>query len=337
MLNQEAATNDRAVSRVVVSYCPVCGECKRRKWLDAFDFELYTCTGCGHHYASSRFVGHRLSHGYYQEPDADLIARSIAAKRQRFEEYRRAFPSIFLTSGSVLDVGCNAGELLALFQERGWSVAGVEQSPGPAAFARRRLNAPVWSGPIEDYAPDGIPFDLVTMIHVLEHLVDPRSVLRRLATLAEALLIEVPNVDDPLLSIFGGFYRPLCPGDHISFFTHASLSRLLEGAGWHVSAILTPLHARDLVYGSILSALDLVRTLCGRRLPGAGGVDSQLRYRGRLRRPLKELMDCIVESIDPAVVSAQRLLAANRGTVLIVYATRCAPQIVEAHDIQSVR
>jgi SAM-dependent methyltransferase len=199
----------------------------------------------------------------------------------------------------------------------------VEVSPGPAEYARRSLGAPVFNGTLRAYRAPAERFDLVTMIHVLEHLRDPVGELEHVRSLlapSGSLLVEVPNAEDALLSLFGGFYRPLCPGDHVSFFDKPSLERVLRCAGFEPRTLFSPTHARDIIYGSLMSSLDYLRTRGGRRMSGSGGVETQVRYRGRLRRPLKKALDLVVEAVDPAVVSLGARFGVARGAVWIAHA-----------------
>lgn len=304
--------------------------------MNSLGFDLVRCGACGHRYAAEIFSEADLAGDYYDEPDADIAARSLAAKRERLGEYEEMIAGLFSRPGRVLDVGCNAGELLGLFKEIGWTVAGAEASPGPAAFARARLNAPVWEGDAETSIPEDERFDLITMTHVLEHMPRPGALLDRLRRALRpggALLIEVPNADDALIRLWRGYYRPLCPGDHVSFFDERSLSRLLDEHGFAVRATCSPTHARDVVYGSALSAADFLRVNVKKRGEARGsseagrgqGVMEQTRYRGRLRAPIRAVVDRFVAAIDPLVVTAARARGPrNEGPVLIVVATPLA-------------
>jgi SAM-dependent methyltransferase len=318
--------------KLQINTCPVCGSEARSPWLDALGFELVRCLGCGHRYSTEVLSEADLAGTYYAEPDADIAARSLAAKRARFREYEAMIARSRSVPGRVLDVGCNAGELLDLFRDAGWSVAGVEASPGPAAYARQKLGAPIWQGSAEDVIPEGETFDLITMTHVLEHVKRPGALLDRLRRALRpggAILIEVPNADDALLDLFGGYYRPLCPGDHVSFFDEPSLRRLLGERGFSVASMASPAHARDLVYSSALSAVDFTRDLvkrAARPRPRAthseiGGVMAQTRYRGRFRAPLRRALDRLVEGVDPILFPLTRAaLGSTRGPVLIALA-----------------
>ena len=291
-----------------IERCPVCSSEGRSDWLNAAGFRLVQCASCKHKYSTEVLSSECLSQTYYAESVENLEARIHSEKRARFSEYLEMLSKLGCRGGRVLDVGCNAGELLELFAQSGWQVAGVEISAGPAAFARSRLKTNIWQGAVEEVLPDTERFDLVTLTHVLEHLLNPISVLQRLRhALADGvLLLEVPNAHDRLLKAWGGAYRPLCPGDHVSFFSESSLTALLDAVGFDVIEMRSPTHARDLVYPSLLSVADVLRRSA---TPGATarraehGVLSAARYRGRLRAPLRRAVDLLCEKVDPLVVS----------------------------------
>lgn len=325
--------------RIALRSCPLCDETAAVPWLTAHGFSLVRCAACGHRYATERLPPDELAGGYYGEAAADLRARVSSEKAARLDEYdallRRVDPESsdpepggLVARGPdgavrrVLDVGCNTGELLALLKARGFAVAGVEVSAGAAEVAEQRLGVPI--APSLDALPEEPRFDLITLTHVLEHVAAPRELLgslRRRLRPGGRLLVEVPCADDPLLGLFGGAYRPLCPGDHVSFFDAAGLRRLLLAAGYTVRGLCAPTHARDLVYPALLSSLDAMRAM-RRQSDGPRGVGAQLRYRGRLRRPLRRLLDGACALLDPLVLRlTARRSAALRGTVLIAVAS----------------
>ena len=289
-------------------------------------FELCQCVSCGHRYATETFNSSTLAEDYYEEPESALDRRSTTAKSERYaNEYAKLLSKHFGRRGRVLDIGCNSGELLALFKQDGWDIEGIEMSAAPAQYAKSKLNCPIWVGSVEQVLPTLERFDLVTMTHVLEHIANPTGLLLRLRDILAptgALLLEVPNADDWLLPIWGGCYRPLCPGDHVSFFDRNSLALTLERSGFAVLEIATPMHAHDILYGGILSTMDALRALRSGKSQGRGpqGVLSQVRYRGRWRKPLRTLLDFAVHGVDPLAVSVASRIAPNRGTALVVLA-----------------
>lgn len=307
-------------------------------WLRAAGFELVRCLACWHRYSTELLPPEALAGDYYGEAAADLRARVTTEKRARFAEYEELVQGRLTAAparAAALDVGCNAGELLEILKERGFRPFGIEVSEKAAAVARERLGHDAVIVDALEQLPSDQRFELITLTHVLEHFARPHTLLAALADRLQPegrLLIEVPCADDPLLALFGGAYRPLCPGDHASFFDAESLRRLLAESGLWVLRMAAPAHARDVLYPALLSTLDWAREQLrsGARAggPGAaepGGVAAKLRYRGRLRRPLRRVLDGACELLDPLVRAAtQKRSAALRGPVLIAVCARAS-------------
>jgi SAM-dependent methyltransferase len=149
--------------------------------------------------------------------------------------------------GSLLDVGCGGGVFIHTFLKRvtGWTAAGVEPTPAFAELAGRRLRLPVIAAGYRSglFAPRR--FDLITVNHVLEHVVDPIGFLADLRNdLAESGLVylEVPDVED---------FGHLDPAhdrfqmQHLWIFSEPSLSNVCERAGFAVSTLEHQLTVRD--------------------------------------------------------------------------------------------
>lgn len=135
-------------------------------------------------------------------------------------------------TGRMLDVGCGNGATIRAFGQvaPGWTKAGTEFDGKYRAEVESIPNTePLHVGPVE--AVPGT-FDVITMIHVLEHIVDPVDVLATLrGKLAPGglLLIEVPH-------------HPANPfelliADHRSHFTADSVVRALMAAGYEIVAV----------------------------------------------------------------------------------------------------
>ncbi len=140
--------------------------------------------------------------------------------------------------GRVLDVGCGRGLLLRAFRDRGWDVLGTEMSETSAAYPRDTLKLPVRVGDLAGMNfPDGL-FDAVVMWHVLEHVTDPRAIVREVSRVLRPggiFLVGVPN--------FGSFEARMCDDKwfhldvprHLIQFTPDALRGALEEAGFTIS------------------------------------------------------------------------------------------------------
>jgi len=143
----------------------------------------------------------------------------------------------------VLDVGCGAGANAAWYRRHGArEIVGIEIDPTSAARSAAVFDR-VICDPVETavHKLEG-SFDLIVCADVLEHLVDPWSVVRELGHFANAdtsLAISMPNIQflPALLRIaFGrGFTYEECgifDSTHLRFFTRRDAALMLRRGGW---------------------------------------------------------------------------------------------------------
>jgi SAM-dependent methyltransferase len=134
--------------------------------------------------------------------------------------------------GRMLDVGCGNGATIRAFGRVApdWTKAGTEFDAKYRAEVESIPNTePLHVGPVETVPGS---FDGITMVHVLEHIVDPIEMLKTLrGKLAPGglLLIEVPH-------------HPANPfelliADHRTHFTAGSLTRVLAAAGFETVSV----------------------------------------------------------------------------------------------------
>lgn len=150
----------------------------------------------------------------------------------------------------ALDIGCGAGNTLALLKRHGlvrWTM-GMELHQGAARAAAARLDR-VQTGNCEtdaiDLAPESV--DLILCMDVLEHLVDPWAMMRRLHPLLRpggVLVANIPNVRHIKVVwdlAVRGRWRYADDGildrTHLRFFTRDGARALVECSGLRVERI----------------------------------------------------------------------------------------------------
>ena len=159
------------------------------------------------------------------------------------------------TGTKILEIGCGGGATGALaLQEKKCSVyCGVELSPSAAERARGKITQVV-AGDVEKIELPWAPgtFDVLILSEVLEHLVDPWAVLKKLRPLIKSggrVLASSPNVAHykTLLMLFRGNWMLTDSGlmdrTHLRWFTPISYRELFESSGFQVDLVrtLTPL------------------------------------------------------------------------------------------------
>mgnify|MGYP001285314665 CR=1 FL=1 len=186
---------------------------------------------------------------------------------------REILPYLPPVSGKVFEVGCGNGETLALLKHENrcnWA-GGVELFPAAAVKAREKADL-VLEGNIEncEIPLDEGSVDLMLCLDVLEHLVDPWSVLLRLNRFVKpggSLICTLPNVRHlkvllPLVVSGTWNYSDygILDRTHLRFFTRRTAVSLVESAGFQVVDVgSTGLEEGSKAYYLNLLSLSLLR------------------------------------------------------------------------------
>lgn len=139
-------------------------------------------------------------------------------------------------SVDVLEVGCSSGEFLNLIRNRVRSACGVELVPHDIQTARRRYGLTVYDCPVEELSLDR-SFDLIIAFQTFEHVPLPNECLQSLHRMLRAggrLILEVPNVKEPLLSLYhvDVFMRFYFVRQHLFYYSQETLPRMLAKNGF---------------------------------------------------------------------------------------------------------
>jgi SAM-dependent methyltransferase len=133
---------------------------------------------------------------------------------------------------SVLDFGAGEGHLVRALRARGLAAQGVEPFPAGRRAARERYGLDL----LEEL-PESDRFDLVTLVHSLEHVPDPVAALTRLAQVLEPeglVFVEVPNAASVDMLRPSRRREILDLPVHLFHFTPETLVRVIERAGLEV-------------------------------------------------------------------------------------------------------
>jgi SAM-dependent methyltransferase len=241
------------------STCPLCGGASSPLFR-VHGYDLLECSACRHQFAAlgngETHVGRVYRDEYFQGGGAgypDYLAEAPILK-----EHGRRYAKLmerFSKPGRLLDVGSAAGFILSGFVESGWSGCGVEPNASMADYAREQLGIPVFQGTLEDFRDDSA-FDLVNLIQVLAHFVDPVRALERAAALTKAggfWLIETWDRESWTARLTGRRWHEYSPPSVLHWFTPKSVAELAgrfgfrEVARGRPSKKLSAAHAKSLL------------------------------------------------------------------------------------------
>jgi SAM-dependent methyltransferase len=144
-----------------------------------------------------------------------------------------------LPKGRFIDVGCGAGLTVNLAKQLGWSAIGLEIDPC-AVLAARQLGLDILEGDYDRLTEFKQYFDCIICSHVLEHVHDPRDLLRKLATAVKpggVLLLTLPNSLSVIRHHFGADWRGLEAPRHLSIPSESQLIELLFEFGFTVQSL----------------------------------------------------------------------------------------------------
>jgi SAM-dependent methyltransferase len=213
-------------------------------------FDVVECLACGFAHAlplpSVESLTTVYSHEYYSTEKPLYIERYLEDRHWWDSVYDARLSKLekFLEPSRrrLLDVGSGPGLFLARAEQRGWRVRGIEPSSAAAAFSRDSLGLDVSQEFLDARTAGGLgKFDALNLALVLEHLPDPRRMLRLCFDLLEpagVICVIAPNDFNPFQqAVHEQLGQPtwwVVPPHHLNFFNRHSLQRLLDSEGFEV-------------------------------------------------------------------------------------------------------
>jgi SAM-dependent methyltransferase len=210
-------------------------------------FDIIDCEICGYKHATPVPTEQELEEIYRHEYYTDEKPLYIEHFKQDLDWWNIAYGDRYdsfeqmLGAGRrrLLDIGSGPGYFLLHGQQRGWEVTGIEPSRRAAEHART-LGVEI----IEEFLDEALAarlgqFDVVHMSEVLEHIPDPKALLRiahRLLKPGGVLCAVVPNDYSPFQLALRktNDIEPwwVAPPHHLNYFDFDSIDKLLRKTGF---------------------------------------------------------------------------------------------------------
>ena len=176
---------------------------------------------------------------YTQSSKVELVNEEIETKP--LEDDIRRFESLesLIADSDVLDFGCGRGGFLQLTQKISRKSVGIELNE----VNRKNINDQgIDCVKSISQLSDGDSFDLITLHHVFEHLIDPIGVLNDLQKHLKddgVIVVEVPHARDLLLETFNlkSFKDFTFWSEHLILHTEESLATFARESGLVVKEI----------------------------------------------------------------------------------------------------
>jgi 2-polyprenyl-3-methyl-5-hydroxy-6-metoxy-1,4-benzoquinol methylase len=258
--------------------CPGCGGAGAREVASEHGLRVAKCRDCGLVYTRTRLPDPQE---HYRSTVESMLTKYGAvlagqAPHPRDHNYEDQLDLIerLAPKGELLDVGSHGGFFLRKARDRGWRVRGVEPSPASSRVAREHLGLPVATGTLEDARLPDASCDVVTLIDVLEHIGEPRPLLKEIHRVLRPggrVFVKVPNLSYVLLKhtmrrlprAFGEIFDAR---EHVVHYSPSTLSRMLETCGFQMESLSVPAPVQT--GGRLRRALRGLGPAAARRLPG---------------------------------------------------------------------
>ena len=213
-------------------------------------YEVIDCAACGFAHLVPLPDRESIERMYREKYYGDMIPDYIARHTQDNDWWRQVYVSRLETMESllphggrtILDIGSGPGFFLQAARERGWRELGFEPSAQAWQHSTQVLGMQVRQEFFTEHTDIGVDaYDAIHMSDVLEHIQDPRALLRgvhRALRPGGVLCVATPNDFNPIQTALRA-ERDFAPWwvsapDHINYFSFDSLQRLLERHGFDV-------------------------------------------------------------------------------------------------------
>jgi len=155
------------------------------------------------------------------------------------------------TGMRFLDVGCGEGWALSFFKRKKWEVLGLDFSDYGCKSHNQNCLSNLRVGNIYETLTSLViekeKFDVIWLDNVLEHVIEPLSLLHVCKSLIKSqgvLVIEVPNDFSPLQQYLyneGIIAKPFWVKipDHIYYFNREGLDTICRSAGWETKFVMS--------------------------------------------------------------------------------------------------
>jgi len=212
-------------------HCKICHHLLVKYFYEIKNFNYFLCQNCQTLFLFPLPTEKKISN-YYQKNfkyEAGLSEKKRICQRAQIilKNLIRLYPN----GKSLLDVGSGFGYFLEEAKKNNFKILGLE--PSKELFSINRFIKNIKNITFEDYSKrnNKKKFDFITLIHVIEHLNNPKQTIQSAIKLLNSngiLYIETPNLNSHLFWTEKEDYTFLTPPDHLWIFSIKSLKTMLR-------------------------------------------------------------------------------------------------------------
>lgn len=241
-------------------HCPICQSKEIGFFAKKNSYRFYRCASCKCIFMKilpSPLELDRYYKNNFQYQDGVLNEDIIRIQSKSIlKQLSKCLPN----AQTICDVGSGHGYFLDEAKKAHYVVFGIEPAKPLAQNSKKEFNLPIFAGTLTEYLKSGRKkYDIVTCIHVIEHVRNPKQFidsLLRLVNPGGILYLETPNSDSHLLYVEKNNYTFLIPPDHLWLFSNKSIGSILP-ENYYIEKTRT--------YSSSAHLMGIVKAILGKK------------------------------------------------------------------------
>lgn len=158
------------------------------------NYNICKCLDCGYIFDNPRPIFEEITKFYSQFNKYDSWLIKEKARNELWQQ-RLKMVKKYKKTGALLDIGAGTGQFLS-FAKNDFNVRGTEVSESAIKLAKQKYNIDLIRGEIANIDFKDAKFDIITILHVLEHVPNPSLIIKRCKELLKKegiIVIAVPN------------------------------------------------------------------------------------------------------------------------------------------------
>ena len=191
--------------------------------------KVFKCISCELQYLDAKFVKNFLTDRFYKKDYVKLYDKSFFKNKNN--HYIKIYEKIkkYVKNKNVLEIGAGGGYLYHYLKKSVKSYEAVELSKKQRNYLIKKFK--IKAHPTVELVNK--KYDIVIIVSVLEHVIDPINFLQNLKSLLKKrgkIIIECPSINDPLVKFYdveeyrNFYYRPV----HLNYFNKSHLIKIVK-------------------------------------------------------------------------------------------------------------
>jgi len=212
---------------------------------------VYYCEPCQHGFLvpdQNLDTKTYYAESYRQEysHNAEVAATNASEIFKVYRHYQRdrisAISPYLTETTKLLEVGASSGQFLVNIKDRVAQVSAIELDKACCTFMQTELSISADSDFLRESIFRDETYDVVCSFQVMEHVISPVTFISELYQSTKeggTIFIEVPNLHDPLLSVWNveAYKTFFYHSAHLHYFTESSLRKTAMDAGFSADKI----------------------------------------------------------------------------------------------------